>query len=54
MARDRLDTGMFISRKNVPKALRQLLGEVDDPAEAYLGKLLTLHSLQQLMITLAL
>ena len=37
MARDRLETGMFISRKNVPKALRQLLGEVDDPAEAYLG-----------------
>ena len=37
MARDRLDTGMFISRENVPKALRQLLGEVDDPAEAYLG-----------------
>ncbi len=37
MARDRLETGMFISRKNVPKALRHLLGEVDDPAEAYLG-----------------
>ncbi len=37
MARDRLETGMFMSRENVPKALRQLLGEVDDPQEAYLG-----------------
>ena len=37
MARDRLETGMFMSREDVPKALRQLLGEVDDPREAYLG-----------------
>ena len=37
MARDRLETGMFMSRENIPKALRQLLGEVDDPQEAYLG-----------------
>lgn len=37
MARDRLETGMFMSREDVPKALRQLLGEVDDPQEAYLG-----------------
>ena len=37
MARDRLETGMFITRENVPKPLRQLLGEVDDPREAYLG-----------------
>ena len=37
MARDRLETGMFMTRENVPKALRQLLGEIDDPREAYLG-----------------
>jgi hypothetical protein len=37
VARDRLETGMFMARENVPKALRQLLGEVDDPREAYLG-----------------
>ncbi len=37
MARDRLETGMFMSREDVPKALRRLLGEVDDPQEAYLG-----------------
>ena len=37
MARNRLDTGMFMTRENVPQALRQLLGEVDDPREAYLG-----------------
>ena len=37
MARDRLDTGMFMSRKDVPDELRLLLGEIDDPREAYLG-----------------
>jgi hypothetical protein len=37
VARDRLDTGMFMTREAVPKPLRQLLGEVDDPREAYLG-----------------
>ena len=37
VATDRLETGMFMTRENVPKALRQLLGEVDDPREAYLG-----------------
>ena len=37
MARDRLETGMFMAREDVPKALRRLLGEVDDPQEAYLG-----------------
>jgi hypothetical protein len=37
VARDRLDTGMFATREAVPKPLRQLLGEVDDPREAYLG-----------------
>tara|TARA_R110002126_G_scaffold96988_1_gene226456 strand:- start:53 stop:4207 length:4155 start_codon:yes stop_codon:yes gene_type:complete len=37
MARDRLDTGMFMSRKNVPDELRLLLGEIKDPREAYLG-----------------
>jgi hypothetical protein len=37
MARDRLETGMFMSREEIPKQLRRLLGEVDDPQEAYLG-----------------
>lgn len=37
IARDRLETGMFMTREDVPKALRQLLGEIDDPREAYLG-----------------
>ena len=37
IARDRLDTGMFMSRKEVPDELRLLLGEIDDPREAYLG-----------------
>ena len=37
MARDRLETGMFMSREEIPKQLRQLLGEIDDPQEAYLG-----------------
>ena len=37
MAKDRLETGMFLTRENVPRALRQLLGEIDDPREAYLG-----------------
>ncbi len=37
MARDRLDTGMFMSRKDVPDELRLLLGEIKDPREAYLG-----------------
>ena len=37
MARDRLETGMFMSREEIPKQLRRLLGEIDDPQEAYLG-----------------
>ena len=37
MARDRLDTGMFMSRNDVPDELRLLLGEIKDPREAYLG-----------------
>ena len=37
VARDRLETGMFVTRENIPKSLRMLLGEVDDPREAYLG-----------------
>lgn len=37
VARDRLETGLFMTREAVPKPLRQLLGEVDDPREAYLG-----------------
>ena len=37
IARDRLETGMFLSREEIPKTLRALLGEIDDPREAYLG-----------------
>ncbi len=37
VAKDKLETGMFMTRESVPKALRQLLGEIDDPREAYLG-----------------
>jgi hypothetical protein len=37
VAKDRLDAGMFISREQIPKTLRALLGEIDDPREAYLG-----------------
>jgi hypothetical protein len=37
VARDRLETGLFITRERIPRALRQLLGEIDDPREAYLG-----------------
>ena len=37
VARDRLDTSLFIDRENIPKALRQLLGEIDDPKQAYLS-----------------
>ena len=37
VAKDRLEAGMFVSRENIPKTLRALLGEVDDPREAYLG-----------------
>ena len=38
MARDRLDNrNGYLHEKMCRKALRQLLGEVDDPAAAYLG-----------------
>ena len=37
VAKDRLDAGMFVSREQIPKTLRALLGEIDDPREAYLG-----------------
>jgi len=37
VAIDRLKTGMFIERKTLPKNVRRLLGEIDDPREAYLG-----------------
>jgi len=37
VAKDRLDTGMFISREKIAPALRSLLGEVDDPRAAVLG-----------------
>ena len=37
VAKDRLDTGMFVDRKNVPKTFRRLLGEVDDPRQSYLS-----------------
>jgi len=37
VATDRLETGMFQTRKNISPELRSLLGEVKDPREAYLG-----------------
>jgi hypothetical protein len=37
MATHRLDTGMFMNKDQIPKTLRALLGEVDDPREAYLA-----------------
>ena len=37
IAENRLDTGMFMDRKYMPKYQRELLGEIDDPREAYLG-----------------
>lgn len=37
VATEKLNTKMFIERENVPKELRKLLGEIDDPREAYLG-----------------
>ena len=37
MAKDRLETGMFVAREEVPPSLRQLMGEVDDPRQAYLS-----------------
>lgn len=36
VARDKLDTGIFVTRTELPKTLRALLGEVKDPREAYL------------------
>lgn len=36
VAKDRLDTGMFIQRKKIAPELRRLMGEVTDPREAYL------------------
>ena len=36
VARDKLDTGIFVTRNELPKTLRALLGEVKDPREAYL------------------
>jgi len=37
VASDRLETGMFETRKKIPTELRALMGEVNDPREAYLG-----------------
>jgi len=37
VATDRLETGMFETRKKIPTELRALMGEVKDPREAYLG-----------------
>tara|TARA_R100000700_G_C3178025_1_gene153523 strand:+ start:837 stop:5177 length:4341 start_codon:yes stop_codon:yes gene_type:complete len=36
VARDKLDTGIFVTRTELPKTLRALMGEVKDPREAYL------------------
>ena len=37
VAKDRLDTGMFLTRENLAPDLRRLLGEIDDPRAAILG-----------------
>ena len=38
VAENRLDTGLFAARKeNIPKELKRLLGEIEDPREAFLG-----------------
>ena len=37
VARDKLDTGIFVTRTELPKTLRALMGEVKDPREAYLS-----------------
>ena len=37
VAENRLDTGMFMERKYLPKYQRELLGEITDPRESYLG-----------------
>ena len=37
VARDRLDTGIFVEREEIPQTLRALLGEVKDPRESYLS-----------------
>ena len=37
IAENRLDTGMFMDRKYLPKYQRELLGEIDDPREAFIG-----------------
>jgi hypothetical protein len=36
IAENRLDTGMFLGRKEFAQPLRQLMGEISDPKEAYL------------------
>ena len=48
VAKDRLQTGMFVERRSLDKTLRSLLGEVDDPQEAYLG---TISDLAQFKAT---
>tara|TARA_R100000900_G_scaffold144768_1_gene129343 strand:+ start:1005 stop:5168 length:4164 start_codon:yes stop_codon:yes gene_type:complete len=37
VAKNRLNTGMFVERQRINRTLRALLGEVKDPQEAYLG-----------------
>ena len=37
VAKDRLETGMFLTRENLAPDLRRLLGEIDDPRAAILG-----------------
>ena len=37
VATERLKTGMFLERAELPTNIKRLLGEIDDPREAYLG-----------------
>ena len=37
VATEKLNAKMFLERESVPKQLRVLLGEIDDPRESYLG-----------------
>ncbi len=37
VAQNRLETGMFIGREQIDLPLRRLMGEIDDPKQAYMG-----------------
>ena len=37
IATDKLQPGMFIERENLPRTIRKLMGEIDDPRDAYIG-----------------